>query len=142
MVVGNVGAPSFMSYTIIGDPVNVAARLMQRAAPNEILIGPHAALSLRAAAAGGASLLDRRTVEAEGQGRAVEVVSLRVAPATRRRPQRARGTVKVLIIDDDEDLRNILAHYLKQEWPDCRSSSSIRSSARCRTHRSRSAPTT
>jgi eukaryotic-like serine/threonine-protein kinase len=25
--------------------------------------------------------------------------------------------VKVLIIDDDEDLRNILAHYLKQEWP-------------------------
>jgi len=26
--------------------------------------------------------------------------------------------VKVLIIDDDEDLRNILAHDLKQEWPD------------------------
>lgn len=26
--------------------------------------------------------------------------------------------MKVLIIDDDEDLRNILAHYLKHEWPD------------------------
>jgi DNA-binding NarL/FixJ family response regulator len=26
--------------------------------------------------------------------------------------------VKVLIIDDDEDLRNILALYLKKEWPD------------------------
>ena len=26
--------------------------------------------------------------------------------------------MKVLIIDDDEDLRNILAHHLKQEWPD------------------------
>ena len=26
--------------------------------------------------------------------------------------------MKVLIIDDDEDLRNILAHYLKREWPD------------------------
>jgi len=25
--------------------------------------------------------------------------------------------VKILLIDDDEDLRNILAHYLKQEWP-------------------------
>ena len=25
--------------------------------------------------------------------------------------------MKILIIDDDEDLRNILAHYLKQEWP-------------------------
>ena len=26
--------------------------------------------------------------------------------------------MKVLIIDDDEDLRNILAHHLKLEWPD------------------------
>ena len=26
--------------------------------------------------------------------------------------------MKILIIDDDEDLRNILARYLKQEWPD------------------------
>jgi len=26
--------------------------------------------------------------------------------------------VKILIIDDDEDLRNLLSHYLKQEWPE------------------------
>jgi len=26
--------------------------------------------------------------------------------------------LKVLIIDDDEDLRNLLAHYLNQEWPE------------------------
>jgi eukaryotic-like serine/threonine-protein kinase len=25
--------------------------------------------------------------------------------------------VRALLIDDDEDLRNLLAHYLKQEWP-------------------------
>lgn len=25
--------------------------------------------------------------------------------------------MRILIIDDDEDLRNLLAHYLKQEWP-------------------------
>jgi DNA-binding NarL/FixJ family response regulator/tRNA A-37 threonylcarbamoyl transferase component Bud32 len=25
--------------------------------------------------------------------------------------------LKILIIDDDEDLRNLLAHYLRQEWP-------------------------
>jgi CheY-like chemotaxis protein/tRNA A-37 threonylcarbamoyl transferase component Bud32 len=25
--------------------------------------------------------------------------------------------LKVLIIDDDEDLRNLIAHYLRQEWP-------------------------
>ena len=26
--------------------------------------------------------------------------------------------MKILIIDDDEDLRNLLGHYLKQEWPE------------------------
>ena len=79
-VVGNVGAPSFMSYTIIGDPVNVAARLMQRAAPNELLIGPRAAQSLTAQL-GGAGDLQRRSVELKGKAEPVEVVSLRVAPA-------------------------------------------------------------
>jgi class 3 adenylate cyclase len=79
-VAGNVGAPSFMSYTIIGDPVNVAARLMQRAAPNEILIGPRAALALRALL-GGAAAPERRQVELKGKAEPVEVVSLRVAPA-------------------------------------------------------------
>lgn len=26
--------------------------------------------------------------------------------------------MRVLIIDDDEDLRNLLAHYIRQDWPD------------------------
>ena len=40
-VLGNVGSPHYTSYTIIGNPVNVAARLMQMAAANEVLIcGP------------------------------------------------------------------------------------------------------
>ena len=25
--------------------------------------------------------------------------------------------MRILLIDDDEDLRNLLAHYLKQQWP-------------------------
>src|SRR3972149_5345234 len=25
--------------------------------------------------------------------------------------------MRILIIDDDEDLRHLLAHYLKQQWP-------------------------
>jgi len=25
--------------------------------------------------------------------------------------------MRVLIIDDDEDLRNLLGHYVKQQWP-------------------------
>jgi len=84
VVVGNVGAPSFMSYTIIGDPVNVAARLMQRAAPNELLIGPNAALAVNSMLARSAPL-ERRAVELKGKAEPVEVVSLKIAPAGGRR---------------------------------------------------------
>ncbi len=80
VVVGNVGAPSFMSYTIIGDPMNVAARLMQRAAPNELLIGPCAALSLTALL-GRSGQVKRREVELKGKAEPVEVASLNVVPA-------------------------------------------------------------
>ena len=80
VVVGNVGAPSFMSYTIIGDTVNVAARLMQTALANEILIGPQASLSL-SQFLGRATALDRRKVALKGKAAAVEVVSLKVAAA-------------------------------------------------------------
>ena len=80
VVVGNVGAPSFMSYTVIGDPVNVAARLMQRAEPNEILVGPRASLSLHAML-GGSMPLDRRAVKLKGKAEPVEVVTLKVSPA-------------------------------------------------------------
>jgi adenylate cyclase len=37
-IIGNIGSPHYMSYTIIGNPVNTAARLMQMAAANEILV--------------------------------------------------------------------------------------------------------
>ena len=80
VVVGNVGAPSFMSYTIIGDPVNVAARLMQTATANEILIGPRASLSLRSLL-GGSTPLERRQVTLRGKAEPLEVAVLRVAPA-------------------------------------------------------------
>jgi adenylate cyclase len=42
VIAGNVGSPTYMSYTIIGDAVNVAARLMQSAQANEILISESA----------------------------------------------------------------------------------------------------
>ena len=79
VVVGNVGSPSFMSYTIIGDPVNVAARLMQRAEPNEILVGPRASLSLHTSF-GDSIPLDRRAVALKGKAEPVEVVTLKVSP--------------------------------------------------------------
>jgi DNA-binding response OmpR family regulator len=80
VVVGNVGAPSFVSYTIIGDTVNVAARLMQTALANEILIGPRASLSLQQLL-GRSTALERREVVLKGKAAPVEVVSLKVAAA-------------------------------------------------------------
>jgi class 3 adenylate cyclase len=77
VIVGNVGSPAFMSYTIIGDAVNVAARLMQMAQPGEILIGPGVRRSLE-------SLLrdttarSRREVSLRGKAQPLEVLSLRV----------------------------------------------------------------
>jgi class 3 adenylate cyclase len=38
VIIGNVGSPHFMSYTIIGDTVNTAARLMQIARADEVLL--------------------------------------------------------------------------------------------------------
>jgi class 3 adenylate cyclase len=40
-ILGNIGSPHFMSYTIIGDAVNTAARLVHMAKPGEALVsGP------------------------------------------------------------------------------------------------------
>jgi class 3 adenylate cyclase len=47
-IIGNIGSPHYMSYTVIGDAINTAARLMQMAKAGEVLISGPVYESVRA----------------------------------------------------------------------------------------------
>ena len=51
VVAGNVGSPAYMSFTIIGDAVNIASRLMQRARAGEMLLSERVMEALKEAGA-------------------------------------------------------------------------------------------
>ena len=75
---GAVGEGLHASITSVGDPVNVAARLAQVAAPGEVLVAGAAAL-----AAGMDPTLPRRQLELKGKHETTDVVSVLVGPGDR-----------------------------------------------------------
>lgn len=76
LVQGNMGSPMRMEYTVIGAPVNLAARLEPQAAPGHLVVEAR----LFDAPPPGAKLTSRRTVAVKGLRDEVEVMQLTYAP--------------------------------------------------------------
>ena len=77
VIIGNIGSPHFMSHTIIGDTVNTAARLMQMAGEDEVLVTAQLYDSIR-------PLLAKQRVQSHGEvalrgkAEAVRIYSVRL----------------------------------------------------------------
>ena len=76
LVLGNMGSKVKLEYTVIGEVVNLAARLESAATPGHLLV-PRAEF-LDSVDAGAVS--DRRTISVKGLGRPVEVLELAPLP--------------------------------------------------------------
>jgi class 3 adenylate cyclase len=77
VIIGNVGSPHFMSYTIIGDTVNTAARLMQIARSDEVLLEAALYDAIRPLLPAG-RVQARGDVALRGKTEAVRVYSVRL----------------------------------------------------------------
>ena len=76
-IIGNVGSPHYASYTIIGNPVNTAARLMQMAASDEVLVCGAVYEALRSIVPA-AAVEARGDVTLRGRSAAIPVYALKV----------------------------------------------------------------
>ncbi len=73
VIAGNVGPAAHRSYTLIGDTVNVAARLSQRARAGEALFSRVVKHSLDALGRGGARALPLPSLQLRGRASPVEI---------------------------------------------------------------------
>jgi class 3 adenylate cyclase len=79
-IIGNIGSPHHMSYTIIGDAVNTAARLMQMARASEVLVSGPVYEEIRALVPAG-SASSRGDIALRGKSEATAVYSIELAAA-------------------------------------------------------------
>src|SRR3954468_21760260 len=79
-IIGNIGSPHHMSYTIIGDAVNTAARLMQMARGGELLVSGNVYDSIAALIPAGAAL-SRGNVALRGKTELTAVHSIELSRA-------------------------------------------------------------
>ncbi len=79
--VGNVGEDRHVDFTVLGDPVNVAARIQAAAAPGELLVGEGAIAAIGDRSRG----CERRELSIKGKSQPISVWSLPVAGGTQKR---------------------------------------------------------
>jgi adenylate cyclase len=69
---GNIGANNIIDFTVVGDPVNVAARIQSAAKPGEILIGSRIYDSVKASYED----CESRKLKVKGKEKALQVYSI------------------------------------------------------------------
>jgi len=116
VIAGNVGSPSYMSYTIIGDTVNVAARLTDAARTNEIVVADSMMPVVRKLLP---ALEQETTQPLTVKGKSVPLKVCRISFERLINVEGQAETMKprVLVIDDCEDMRLLVAQYISVEWP-------------------------
>jgi class 3 adenylate cyclase len=77
VILGDIGSPHYMSHTIIGDAVNIAARLVSMAQPRELLVSGPVWEALRGTVPE-ASTESRGNLALRGKTEAVPVYSIRL----------------------------------------------------------------
>jgi class 3 adenylate cyclase len=104
-----VGQPREGSSFVTGDPVNVAARLEQAAAPGEVLVGERTV----AAAHGAFEFSEPRTIEAKGKREGVDCRRLE-RPLSLMRPRGVAG-LRRAFVGRDEEIRLLERAYEEVE---------------------------
>jgi adenylate cyclase len=119
VIVGNIGSPTYMSYTMIGDTVNVAARLTDAAGMNEIVVADSMVPIVKKLLPG----LNRELLQPLAvKGKSLPLKIFRIGSDRLIDTTESRESIAphVLVIDDSEDLRLLVAQYITLEWPAAR----------------------